>query len=79
MLLFTTVLFVDGNPVAYSVFKEKSRVVLRPDALGETIEKCPELIAKKMKYQWKIKGTEDQNLVAQVIEDLTAREKKFPF
>jgi hypothetical protein len=79
MLVFTTVLFVDGKPVTYSVFKESSKVVLRPDAIEETMEKGPEIMAKKMKHQWKIKGTNDQDLVAQVIEDLTAREQQFHF
>ena len=71
MLLFSTVLFVDGNPVGYKVHEEKNRLVLNPAENPNRDIQPPIMLAKNTGGQWHVEGTEDRNLIDQVIEDVS--------
>ena len=79
MLLFSTVLFIDGHPVAYHVYHQKGRLILQPDDIIKTNIKVPVLTAVKKENLWMVTGTEDENLVEQVLEDIKNNEQKFSF
>ena len=71
MVLFSTVLFVNGNPVGYKVHEEKNRLILNPAENPNRDILPPVLTAKNSHGQWHIEGTEDRNLIDQVIEDVS--------
>jgi hypothetical protein len=75
MFVFSTVLFVNGLPVAYQVFKEY-RLVFKPAAIGNIPISAPVLFAEKKNHNWIITGTTDANLKAQAIEDIQNNEHK---
>ena len=75
MLLFSTILFVNGIPVSYDVYKEY-RLVFKPAEIKHTLNTVPLLYAEKNKNSWIISGTNDQGLVAQAIEDIKNNEYK---
>jgi hypothetical protein len=78
MHVFSTVLFVNGNPVGYKVFKQEGRLVLNP-AENPTREVYPPAIfARNENGQWFVEGTNDQDLIDQVIEDVTMNEGRLP-
>ncbi len=67
MILFTTVLFVDGNPVGYKAVKKDDHISLNP-AENPNREICPPIISARSEMgQWRVSGTWDQNLIDQVI------------
>jgi len=72
MVLFSTVLFVDGNPVGYKVVKEtRNRLSLSP-AENPHREIVPPIIhARQVDGCWKVEGTRDRDLIDQVVEDLS--------
>jgi hypothetical protein len=70
MHLFTTILFVDGNPVKYEVHRSGQVFRLHPtDNPNEVIEP-PVIQARREKGEWNVAGTADQDLVAKVVEDM---------
>jgi hypothetical protein len=71
MLLFSTVLFVDGNPVGYKVYEEKDRIVLNPAENPNREVQPPVLSVARTNGQFQVKGTDDQNLIDQVVEDIS--------
>ena len=71
MMLFSTVLFVDGNPVGYKVHEEKNKLILNPAENPNRDIEPPVLSAKNRNGQWHIEGTEDRGLIDQVIEDVS--------
>lgn len=72
MVLFSTVLFVEGNPVGYKVVKEdRNRLSLNP-AENPSREIIPPIIhACQENGSWKVEGTQDRDLIDQVLEDLS--------
>ena len=72
MILFSTVLFVDGNPVGYNVSEEsKNRLLLHPAENTNHEIDPPVVHAKNEKGIWKIEGTQDRDLIDQVLEDIS--------
>lgn len=71
MHVFSTVLFVNGNPVGYKVFKQKENLILNP-AENPNRETCPPALQVRNEGgNWVVEGTNDRNLIDQVIEDVT--------
>lgn len=70
MLLFSTVLFVDGNPVGYQVFEEKDKLILNPAENPNREIVPPRLSASQSSGSWKVEGTQSRDLIDQVIEDI---------
>ena len=72
MRLFTTVLFVDGNPVGYEVQQEiKGRLRLNPAENPNREVVAPVIIVSNENGNLKVEGTKDRDLIDQVIEDVT--------
>ena len=78
MYQFSTVLFVDGNPVGYAVSKQEDRIVLSPAENPKRHIYPPALSARREGGQWLVDGTVDRDLIDQVIEDMTLNEGKSP-
>lgn len=78
MHIFSTVLFVNGNPVGYKVFKENGRLLLNPAENPNREIFPPAMLASNSTGQWKVDGTDDCNLIDQVIEDVSNSEHFFP-
>lgn len=72
MVLFSTVLFVEGNPVGYQVREVgRNRLSLNP-AENPNREIIPPVIqAKQENGRWRVEGTRDRDLIDQVLEDLS--------
>lgn len=72
MVLFSTVLFVDGNPVGYKVMEEeRNRLSLNPAENPNREVLAPVIKAKKEGNNWRIEGTYDRDLIDQVLEDIS--------
>jgi len=69
MHLFSTVLFVNGNPVGYKIEKQNNRILLSP-AENPNRETAPRIEATERQGEWLVEGTTDRNLIEQVIEDM---------
>lgn len=78
MRQFSTVLFVEGNPVGYRVSQEEDRVVLNPAENPNRHIIPPALSVRKEGDEWLVDGTTDRDLIDQVIEDITLNEGKIP-
>ena len=78
MRQFSTVLFVEGNPVGYTVSKEQDRLVLNPAENPNRGILPPHLSARRDGNHWQVDGTTDRDLIDQVIEDITLNEGKIP-
>jgi hypothetical protein len=71
MLLFSTVLFVEGNPVGYQVHEEKDRLVLNPAENPNRGLIPPVLEVVRNPAAISVRGTNDRDLIDQVIEDVS--------
>jgi hypothetical protein len=72
MVLFSTVLFVNGNPVGYKVMEEeRNRLSLNPAENPNREIFAPVIQAKKEDGYWRIEGTHDRDLIDQVLEDIS--------
>lgn len=71
MRLFTTVLFVNGNPVGYEVRQDQGRFRLNPAENPNRDIVPPVIYVTTEEGHLKIDGTNDQDLIDQVIEDIT--------
>ena len=69
MIVFNTVLEVNGNPVIYSVYKNSNLAFFNP---FNKITNAPILLATFSKSSWDIKGTQDPILVNQVMKEVAA-------
>ena len=78
MHVFSTVLFVDGNPVGYRVFRENDRLVLNPAENPSRQILPPSISARREGGQWLVDGTTDRDLIDQVIEDVSLNESNIP-
>lgn len=71
-MLFSTVLFVDGNPVGYQVYREEhNRLRLNPAENPNREIRPPVLSAFNDGGEWTVDGTANRDLIDQVIEDIT--------
>ena len=66
------VLFVDSFPTSFSVQKKKDCYVLRPKENPYDSLPPPIIEVFKNNGSWIVKGTDDQNLIDQIIEDFNA-------
>jgi hypothetical protein len=74
MVLFSTVLFVDGNPVGYKVVKEERNRLLLDPAENPHREIVPPVIhARNEDGNWRVEGTHDRDLIDQVLEDISVQ------
>ncbi|MES2880501.1 MAG: hypothetical protein V4676_00025 [Bacteroidota bacterium] len=71
MFLFSTVLFVDGNPVGYNVEKMENRLVLNPAENPNREIHPPVMMAHCRDGEWQVEGTGSRDLIDQVIEDVS--------
>ena len=78
MHLFTTILFVDGNPVRYEVRLTDNHFCLYPiDNPNDNIEP-PVIKAQWYSGEWTVSGTTDRDLIAQVVEDMNGNSASLP-
>lgn len=71
MTAFSTVLFVDGNPVGYKVSSEiNGHLVLNPAENPEREIFPPVLHARNIEGKWQVEGTMNADLIEQVREDM---------
>lgn len=78
MHLFSTVLFVDGNPVGYEVFKEPNSLRLNPAENPNRGTKPPVIRARHVMGSWEVEGTDNRDLIDQVIEDVSLNNSFLP-
>jgi hypothetical protein len=72
MLLFSTVLFVDGNPVGYKVYREEeNRIILNPAENPNRAIVPPVISVRHNEGDWQVEGTNNRDLIDQVIEDVS--------
>lgn len=78
MHVFSTVLFINGNPIGYKVFRQANRLVLNPAENPSREVLPPSIYAHNESGHWVIEGTNDRDLIAQVIEDVSLNEGRLP-
>jgi hypothetical protein len=66
----TTVLFIEGIPVGYKIYKNGAVYFLYPSEIPGTETKAPLIMATHYNGQWEVEEKCDQNLADQVMEDL---------
>ncbi len=72
--MFSTVLFVNGNPVGYKISTmDANHVVLNPAENPERVFQPPVLEARNNSGRWLVEGTDNQDLIDQVVEDMDVR------
>ena len=74
MLLFSTVLFIDGKAVGYKVVEEENRLILNPAENPSRDTPAPVLSALRQAGEWRVEGTTNRDVIRQVIEDVTLSE-----
>lgn len=67
MIVYSTFLEVNGLPTMYRVYKNGKLAFLNPFPV---IQNAPILFAKHIDSDWEIKGTTDNQLVRQVIDEV---------
>ena len=72
--MYSTVLFVDGLPAAYTIIRDRDRYLLLPTDKHQYTMSLPRLYAFHQEDHWVVEGTECRNLVDQVVEDLISFE-----
>ena len=65
MIVFTTVLEIDGHPTLYSVYRNRGLAFLNP-----TTTKAPILFASYDNSGWIVKGTEDLAIQRHVLNEI---------
>jgi hypothetical protein len=66
----STVLFVDGIPVGYKIYRNGTGFVLHPADIPGKETRAPLISATHRLGHWEIENLGDQNLIDQVVEDL---------
>ena len=66
MIVFSTVLEVNGRPTIYSVYKNGGTMFFNPSRA----EKAPILFATHSDASWRVKGTQDHKLLEQVLREI---------
>lgn len=67
MIVFSTVLEINGHPTLYSVYKNRNLAFLNPSAPV----KAPILCASCQGSSWAIKGTDDLAIKQQVLNEIS--------
>ena len=75
MEIFSTVLFVDHAPIGYSVQKNADRVELNPAENPARTHEPPRLVAEKKDGAWNVSGTDNAELIQQVLEEVNLAER----
>ena len=70
MIVFSTVLEIDGNPTLYNVYKNRGLAFLNPTRT----RKAPIIYASYENSAWNIKGTEDAAIKRQVVNEISIGE-----
>ncbi|MBB1282805.1 hypothetical protein HRH25_00345 [Flavisolibacter sp. BT320] len=72
MVLFSTVLFIEGHPVGYQVLEEdRNRLRLNPAENPNREIAPPIILASQESGFWRVEGTRDRDLIDQVLEDIS--------
>jgi len=66
MIVFSTVLEINGRPTLYSVYKNGRTAFFNPPPS----ERAPVLFATMTESSWRIKGTQDHKLLEQVLREI---------
>lgn len=66
MIVFSTFLEIDGQPTLYNVYKNKSLAFLNPSRPV----KAPIIFATYENASWTIRGTADDRLIKQVVNEI---------
>lgn len=67
MIVFSTVLEIDGRPTLYNVYKNRSLAFLNPSS--QVV--APILYASYENASWTIKGTDDFGIKQQVLKEIS--------
>jgi hypothetical protein len=68
---FSTVLFVNGAPVGYKVSRNADLVLLNPAENPSRTVVAPHLSARQVNGSWEVEGTQNSDLISQVIQDVS--------
>lgn len=67
MIVFSTVLFVNGDPVVYKVYKNRQKAFLTP----ATLYCAPILQATAREKTWQVTGSSDDRLITQALREIS--------
>ena len=67
MIVFSTVLQIEGRPTLYNVYKNRSLAFLNPSSPA----KAPILYALYQDSSWIIRGTDDLSIKQQVVSEIS--------
>ena len=71
MNAYSTIFFVDGSPVGYTVApQQENRLELNPAENPMRSIKAPRITAELVKGEWQVQGNHNPQLVRQVLEEL---------
>ena len=65
MIVFSTVLEVNGSPIVYIVYKNGRLAFLKPSAVT-----APILYARASESHWEVRGTTDRSLKQQALREI---------
>ena len=68
MIVFSTVIEVEGRPTLYNVYKNRGLAFLNPSSKMN----APILYAFYENSSWNIKGTEDASIKRQVVNEISS-------
>lgn len=70
METFSTVLFVNHAPIGYRVHRSSDRAELNPAENPGRNQEAPVLVAAKNLDGWEVQGTDNPELIRQVVSEL---------
>lgn len=71
MNIYSTIFFVDGAPVGYTIIRQDERILkLNPAENPSRTSEAPHITAERINDDWRVKGTNNPQLVSQVLEEL---------
>lgn len=76
METFSTVLFVNHLPVGYRALKMPGRLELSPAEDPARTVTPPQLIAEYKNGMWTVTGTDNEDLIRQVLEEIRLSEQQ---
>ena len=76
MCQFSTIFFVEGNPVKYEVWLNGGIYILHPSENPNQFIAPPMLQAQQKNGRWEVSGTADRDLIDQAVEDLESYQNK---
>lgn len=79
METFSTVLFVDQLPVGYKVRRTQNRMELNPAENPSRLVTPPQLVAENRGGRWEVAGTENPDLIRQVLDEVAMAQSPFGF